>query len=296
MESRIGVKYLNNYLDELSGVRRASVKTINAYRTDILQFLEFLSDIDVKNIESVTEKIIRRYLIHLSSEKLDKKSISRKLSGLRGFFKYLRRNGIVQDSPLKNIGNPKLEKKLPETISLDSLEKIFNLIDENEEEYTAGLHKIIIDLLYGCALRVNELCSMQLGDIDFYRKVIKIFGKGSKTRLAPLGEKTEENLKAYINLCNKKGVEFLTNKNGTKIYPRYVQRVVKKYLDITSDIKMKYPHTFRHSAATHMLDNGADLLAVKEILGHEDLSTTQIYTHVSVERLKKTYKSAHPKS
>lgn len=295
-KSRIGEKYLNDYLNELSGVRRVSENTLTSYRTDIEQFIEFASEINKLELSSFNENFIRRFLIHLSSLKLDKKSISRKLSSLRGFFKYLRRNEIIDENPMKNFSNPKTEKKLPETISLDSFKNIFRLIEEKEDEYEAALHKTIFDILYGCALRISELCNLNLTDIDLDRKVIKVTGKGSKVRMVPLGEKTEVTLKSYLKICKSKGINFLYNKNGTKIYPRYVQRVVKKYLDITTDITKKYPHTLRHTAATHMLDRGADLLAVKEILGHEDLSTTQIYTHVSVERLKKTYKSAHPKS
>ncbi len=295
-KSLFGEKYLNEYLNELSGVKRASQLTLNAYRIDIIQFLQFAQEAKKTKVDDFNEKLVKRFLFDLSGDGLDKNSISRKLSSLRGFFKFLRRNGYINENPMKFIKNPKKDKKLPETISVDSFEKIFNLIDEAEDEKNAALYKTIFDLLYGCALRVSELCNLELNDIDFNRKVIRILGKGSKMRMVPIGDATLETLKNYINICKEEGIKFLHNNRGTKIYPKYVQRIVKKYLGKPTDISKKYPHTLRHSAATHMLDKGADLLAVKEILGHEDLSTTEIYTHVSVERLKKTYKSAHPKS
>ncbi len=294
--SPFGEKYLNDYLKELSGVRRASELTLKSYRIDLEQFFNFTSELNKSGVENINEKIVRKFMVNLSAKGLERKSIARKLSSLRGYFKYLRRNNIIESDPMKRISNPKADKKLPETISLDSFDKIIKLIDETSDEYAASLNKLIFDLLYGCALRVSELCSLNYEDIDLERKVITIFGKGAKTRMVPIGDRTIKTLNDYVNKLRKEDCQFLYSKKGIKIYPRYVQRLVKKYIGAVSDISNKYPHTLRHTAATHMLDRGADLLAVKEILGHEDLSTTQIYTHVSVERLKKTYKSAHPKS
>lgn len=294
--SLTGEKYLNEFLNELSGVKRASRYTLGSYKTDLIQFLEYISELNKSFPEDFNERTVKNFIYKLSTEKLSKKSIARKLSSLRGFSKFLIRNGIILENPTKLIKNPKREKRLPETIPVDSFANIIKLIDEAEEEYTAWLYKSIFDLLYGCALRVSELCNLEINDIDFGRKVIHIYGKGAKERMVPLGNSTLRTLENYLYVCKNENKKFLSNKFGTKIYPRFVQRVVKKYLDKTTEIKNKYPHTLRHSAATHMMDKGADLLAVKEILGHEDLSTTEIYTHVSIERLKKTYKSAHPKS
>ncbi|RMD48736.1 MAG: hypothetical protein D6830_06305 [Ignavibacteria bacterium] len=293
--SLIGEKYLNDYLNELSGVKRASANTLASYKRDLSNFLLYLQEKGLP-LEKSSEKVIKNYIFNLAGSGIDKKSIARKLSSLRGFFRYLHRQEIISSNPLKNIRNPKQEKKLPETISLASFEKIFNLLDESDDKYTAQLHKLIFDLLYGCALRVSELCSLEITNFDLQRKLLKVKGKGSKTRYIPIGEKTLATFNEYLAVMSSNSKQFLCNKNGTKIYPRYVQRVVKTLLKNSSEIKSQYPHTLRHSAATHMLDNGADLLAVKEILGHEDLSTTEIYTHVSIERLKKTYKSSHPKS
>jgi integrase/recombinase XerC len=160
------------------------------------------------------------------------------------------------------------------------------------------LVKIIFEILYGCALRVSELCNIKYSDLDVAKSQIRVLGKGNKTRVVPIGEKSLVVLKEYLDLnpVNSHSDYLIRNKNNQKIYPRFVHRIVNKYLSLVTDIKKKSPHVLRHSAATHMLDNGADLMAVKDILGHENLSTTQIYTHVSIERLKSTYKKSHPKS
>jgi len=158
--------------------------------------------------------------------------------------------------------------------------------------------KAIFEILYGCAIRVDELCKLNYGDLDLKEQTLKVFGKGSKMRIVPVGEKSVEVINKYLKLkaFDVPTVPLFTNRKGKRIYQRFVHRLVNKYLSRVTDLKKKSPHVLRHSAATHMLDNGADLKAVKEILGHESLSTTQIYTHVSVERLKSTYKRSHPKS
>jgi site-specific recombinase XerD len=199
-------------------------------------------------------------------------------------------------NPIASIRNPKSKRSLPEIITLDSYEKILKLLDEEKKENKQN--KLIFELLYGCALRVSELCNLNVEDIDKTSGSIRVLGKGSKTRIVPLGNKSKKILNDYLtsrSFTNRSGPLFLTSK-GKRIYPRFIGRLVKKYLSKVTDISKKSPHILRHTAATHMLDNGADLLGVKEILGHENLSTTQIYTHVSIERLKKAHKNAHPKS
>jgi len=285
-------KYLNRFLAYLNGVKRYSPNTIKAYQTDILQFIDFCRS---NNFAKATSNVIKMYLMNLNEINLEKRSISRKLSSLRHFFKYLRLNSVIELNPIEAIHNPKEKKKLPEHLSVKELQKIFdNLQQQKNKEDLMNL--AIFDLLYGSALRVSELCSLQISNFDFHKKVVKVLGKGSKERIIPLGEKTIKSLKDYLESINYKENLFFKTKRGKKIYPEFVERLVKKQIAKVSDIKKKSPHTLRHSAATHMLDNGADLLAIKEILGHENLSTTQIYTHVSIEKLKKTYKTSHPKS
>jgi len=291
-------KLIDSFLLELSGVKRYSEKTIQAYSNDLNQFEEFLSEKKITNITGVTERTVRLYLMKMNEFELSKTSISRKLSSLRKFMDYAVREKYIAQNPAKQISNPKTKRTLPETISLDSFKEIIKLNFEDENDFKKQLTIAIFELLYGCALRVSELCGLKVGDVDFKRESIRVFGKGSKERIIPISKKAIEALKSYNELRTAYSYNdpLLVMENGEKIYPRFVQRQVKKYISQKSDINKKSPHVLRHSAATHMLDNGADLLAVKEILGHENLSTTQIYTHVSVERLKKTHKSAHPKS
>jgi len=176
--------------------------------------------------------------------------------------------------------------------------EIYRLIDEENEDDYNKRNKAIFELLYGCALRVSELCGLNIGDIDLSEMNIRVFGKGSKTRIVPLGQKSKLIIEDYINSLENPQHDnpLLLYSNNERITRHQVYSIVKKYLSRVSDIEKKSPHILRHSAATHMLDRDADLMAVKEILGHENLSTTQIYTHVSIERLKKSYKKAHPKS
>jgi len=178
----------------------------------------------------------------------------------------------------------------------ENILKIYELANESEDD--PFLVIAIFELLYGCSLRVSELCELKVGDLDFKRGTLRVFGKGSKVRIVPIGDKSIEIIEAYLNFNPRKNMKspLITLKNGKKLYPKFVYRIVNKYLGKVTDIKKKSPHILRHSSATHMLDRGADLRAVKEILGHENLSTTQIYTHVSIERLKEAYKKSHPKS
>jgi len=290
-------KTIESYLRELSGVKRAAEKTVKSYSNDLEQFNEYLTKIDVEVPEKITEKHLRRYLYNLNDIGLSKTSVARKLSSVRGFFDFLIRNGIIENNVAEGLKNPKSNKRLPETINLDSFTKIIKLIDEEKKGEEALLYKIIFEVLYGGSLRVSELCGLNINDFNPESKTLKIMGKGSKERIVPIGALTSELIKNYLSTRTDKtnNALFLTL-TGRRLYPRHVHRVVSNYLGKVTDILKKSPHILRHSSATHMLDNGADLMAVKEILGHENLSTTQIYTHVSVERLKKTFKNAHPKS
>jgi site-specific recombinase XerD len=289
---------VNDFLIQLSSVEQCSNNTIIAYRNDLSQFLEFCETRNINSVIDFNERIIRNYIIELNDNELSKTSISRKLSSLRSFINYLLNEEKIKQNPSKNIPNPKIKRKLPETISLDSFLKIYMLVDESKDINKARVIKVIFELLYGCALRVSELCNLNYGDVDLLNKTIKVTGKGNKTRIVPIGSKSLLILEDYLleREAIKKNDPLIITQKGKRIYPKLVGRLTNKYVGLVSSIEKKSPHIFRHSAATHMLDNGADLLAIKEILGHQNLSTTQIYTHVSVERLKELYKKAHPKS
>ncbi len=287
---------VQSYLEELSGLRRVSGNTYSAYKKDLLQFSEFCSELNIDSVVQINEKKIRLFLVRLNNKKLSRTSIGRKLSAIRGLMNYLYRKEIISTNPMKNIHNPKTKRKLPETIDLETFLKALRLIDEQDQNNLN--EKTIFELLYGCALRVSELCGLNINDYDKSRSVLRILGKGSKLRYVPIGTESKKILDEYLET---RGATYpddplIITKSNRRIYPRYVRRVIHKYLSKVSDVTKKSPHVLRHSAATHMLDRGADLMAVKEILGHENLSTTQIYTQVSIERLKKTYKQAHPKS
>jgi site-specific recombinase XerD len=231
----------------------------------------------------------------LSESGLEKISVSRKLASIRGFFKYAYKLNYIEVNPACFISNPKFGRKLPEVIPQEIILNAYKEIDKDQKN--AKLYKVIIELLYGCALRVSELCNLNFGDINILSKTVRILGKGNKVRIVPIGGKSIIVLNEYLsdkNFDSKNAL--LIDNNEKRIYPRMVYTIVSKCLAKVCDLEKKSPHVLRHSAATHMLDNGADLRAVKEILGHENLSTTQIYTHVSIERLKNAYKKAHPKS
>ena len=247
-------KVINQYLEYLRGIKRYSGYTLKAYKEDLNSFSKFCADHSKPEINSLSEKIVKSYLMHLNDLGLEKKSISRKLASLRGLFKFAFQQDIIKHNPAFYISNPKAARKLPEIISVENFSEIYKEVDKDLED--SKLIKAVFELLYGCSLRVSELCQLNRNDLDINQKILRVKG----------------------------------------IYPRMVHRIVNKYMSRVTDIKKKSPHILRHSSATHMLDSGANLKAVKEILGHENLSTTQIYTHVSIERLKATYKKSHPKS
>ncbi|PIQ07704.1 MAG: recombinase XerC [Ignavibacteriales bacterium CG18_big_fil_WC_8_21_14_2_50_31_20] len=289
---------INQYLSDLKGVKNASYHTISAYNRDIKQFSLFINEINIFDIEKITKKHIRMFIVQLNSNGNSTATIARKLTTLRGVFRFSIRNGFVENNPLKDISNPKIKRNIPETLSLNSFENIINKLSQKEVSENNLLLIAIFELLYGSALRVSELCALNYQDVDLIGKVIKVKGKGSKERIVPLGTQSIEAIKNYLKFLEPKikSAPLFISATGKRIYPRIIQKYVNENIQLVSDISKKSPHVLRHSAATHMLDNGADLLSVKEILGHENLSTTQIYTHVSVERLKNTYKSSHPKS
>ena len=287
-------KILQEYLRNLKSVKRYSENTIKSYRTDIVKFNSYCLEFSKKDISDINEKFIKSYMMILSESGIERKSISRKLSSIKGMFRYAYLNEYLKVNPASAISSPKISRKLPEVVSTTAILDVYKEIDKDKE---SQLIKAIFEILYGCAIRVDELCKLNYGDLDLEEGTLKVLGKGSKMRIVPVGGKSIEVINDYLKTrtFDTMSTPLFTN-NGERIYPRFVHRLVNKYLSRVTDLKKKSPHVLRHSAATHMLDNGADLKAVKEILGHENLSTTQIYTHVSVERLKSTYKKSHPKS
>jgi site-specific recombinase XerD len=286
------------FIDYVKDVKRYSPNTVKSYSSDLEDFLEYCKEKGKNEIVELNERFIKSYMIKLTEEGIGKNSISRKLSTIRSLFKFSYRNELIEQNPTAQIKNPKVHKKLPEITSVNSILKIYQLAEEAENPKHAAMIKVIFELLYGCSLRVSELCDLKIKDINFRNNTLRVFGKGSKMRIVPVGEKSKLVIEDYLNNfpSDDYQLSLVRTEKGNKLYPKYVYRLVNKYLSKVTDIRKKSPHILRHSSATHMLDSGADLQAVKEILGHENLSTTQIYTHVSIERLKATYKKSHPKS
>jgi integrase/recombinase XerC len=287
---------VEGYIIYIRNIRRYSPNTVKSYKTDLSDFITYCNKSNKMDVSLINERFIKSYLMQLSERDLDKISIVRKLSSLRGLFRFAFKEDLIKNNPISQVRNPRTSKKLPEITSAENILKTFELADEADANPL--LIKVIFELLYGCSLRVSEVCNLKAGNVDLEKGLIRVLGKGSKTRIVPVGAQSKKNLSEYLNsfpIINY-SEPFVRSKAGKKLYEKYIYRIVNKYLSKVTDIKKKSPHILRHSSATHMLDRGADLRAVKEILGHENLKTTQIYTHVSIERLKQSYKKSHPKS
>ncbi|MDP4114965.1 MAG: tyrosine-type recombinase/integrase [Bacteroidota bacterium] len=283
-----------NYLEYISKVKKYSELTVKSYKEDYESFSAFCENSAKINTSDISERFIRSFLIYLSTSGYNKRTINRKLSALKGMFKFGINNETININPTDNISGPKVSSKIPEIIGQPLFPEIINLIEQQSKE--PELEKVVFELLYGCAIRVSELCNLNINDLNFYRKNLTIHGKGNKIRNVPVGSKSILVIENYLKIRNTSEMSLVVNKKGRRLNQKRVYNIINKYLSLVTDIEKKSPHILRHSAATHMLDNGADLLTVKEFLGHENLSTTQIYTHVSIERLKNTYKKSHPKS
>jgi tyrosine recombinase XerC len=294
---------LRIFLDYLKNERRYSESTIRAYETDLSQFIIYLEDDifqDKVEQSSVDKEHIRAFIEKLYIYGLNKRSISRKLSALKSFYRYLQRINVIQQSPLNYIHTPKLEKNLPTVLDENEIRKLMELPDGDSFE---GIRdKSILELFYGCGLRLSELINLKMKQIYLNENYIRVEGKRKKERILPLGTFAINAMQKYLierqQVVNKQentNIVFI-NKKGKKLYPLSVQKMVTEYLLRISEQEHLSPHVLRHSFATHLLDRGADLLAVKELLGHSSLSTTQIYTHVSMDRLKDVYRKSHPRS
>ncbi|MBL7959998.1 tyrosine recombinase XerC [bacterium] len=297
--------HLDHFLRYLDAERNYSNKTISAYHIDLKEFINFVEqrfDSRSFSLKEISKNEIRSFLGQLSRKKLEKKSIARKLSAVKSFFRYLMKNQLVDSNPSKLITTPKYEKKVPSFFTQEQVTALFDMIDTTTVEGCRD--KTILELFYTSGIRLSELIRLDLRDINFSNRTISVFGKGSKQRIIPIGSKALSELENYLSVRSTVSKYSLSTdpqalfivSSGKRITPLAVQRLVKKYLLRISDAKKLSPHVLRHSFATHLLDNGADMLAVKELLGHENLSTTQIYTHVTMDRLKNAYKKAHPRA
>ncbi len=294
---------IDRFVDYMALERGASPHTCRAYRKDLELFAAFLQEqglpLDVTKIDYLT---IRLYLGHLyRGRQIKRTSVKRKLASLRTFFKYLKREGIVEKNPAKIVASPKGGKDLPHALTVD---EAFRILDVPDAASPLGSRdQAILEFLYSSGLRVGELTSLGLNDLDLGAGMVRVLGKGSKERMVPIGSKAVEALKSYLTRRGElmgtggRAPQYLfLNHRGGKLTARSVGRMIKKYLLQGGIVKEASPHTFRHSFATHLLDAGADLRGIQELLGHASLSTTQKYTHVSSAKLMEVYDRTHPRA
>lgn len=293
-------KNISTFLKYLEFEKRYSVHTIQAYERDLKQFFSFIATTyEVAVLNDVKHTFVRAWLVNLLQDGIKSRSINRKLSSLKSFYKYCIKRRLIDVNPVLKIVRPKTGKKLPHYIDEKAIEKLLNKI-EFTDDFQGIRDRTIIEILYCTGIRRSELITIKVKDIDFDKKLLKVLGKGKKERLIPLGAGLVIKLRNYLEARFKCEVDhlpylFFTNK-GLKLYPKFVYNLVKKYLALVTSIEQKSPHVLRHSFATHLTNNGAELNAVKELLGHSNLSATQVYTHNSIDRLKDIYHKAHPKA
>lgn len=294
------IEYLiEKFIDYLKLQRNYSKYTCVNYKKDIEEYISFLKYANIK-YDKIDYNNCIKYLNYLNHKNNSKSSISRKLSSLRTFYRYLVQNKKVSSNPFLLVSSPKKEKKIPKFISYNNIEEIFNIPNMQTKE---GIReRLILEILYGCGIRVSELVNIKIKDIDFSNKTILIFGKGSKERIVSFGEYAEDIMKLYLKdarsafLSGVKSDYLIVGNKEDKLTTRRIEQIIDNIIKRTS-IKLNItPHMFRHTFATHLLDNGCDLLAVQELLGHASLSSTEIYTHVSNEHLRDVYMKCHPRN
>ena len=293
------VRVINDYLDHLKYEKNYSSYTVTNYGNDIEEYFLYLERESINYLD-VEYSDLRFYLMYLKDERKDNNSsIDRKLSSLRGFYKYLANNGIVKTNPFKLVSGLKKSKKLPRYFEYNELEELFNVCDINTN--IGQRDRLLLEMLYATGVRVGELVNIKVNDIDLGSRNILILGKGNKERYVVYGEYCEEILKLYLDegrtILNKKDSDYLfLNKNGGNLTERGVRYILDNLIEKTSINKKISPHMIRHSFATHLLNEGCDLLTVQKLLGHESVKATQIYTHVTTDRLKEVYYNSFPRA
>ncbi len=292
----------NKYINYLEVERNVSPYTVRNYKNDLLNFFQFLKTKEIGSLRDVDKPVLRDYLSHLIEQGLVKASIARKLSAIRSFYRYLLREGMVPTSPVATTSSPKLDRRLP---SFLSIEQVVKLLEAPDLATPQGLRdRALLELLYASGLRVSELVSLNLEQVNLNTNEIRVWGKGAKERLVLIGRPAAEALSTYLSQGRPKlfGAKIrmtnalFINRYGERLIERGVQRILEKCANIAGIDKRVHPHLLRHTFATHLLDGGADLRVVQELLGHADLSSTQIYTHVTKSQARKVYLAAHPRA
>jgi len=291
--------YQESFIDYMKYEKRCSSHTVVAYKNDLDQFVQFCTEVvgefDVKKVDA---KLVRNWIVQLMEKELSARSVNRKITTIKSFFKYLMKKQIVENNPATYLTLPKIRKKLPNFVEEKSLN---HLLDDGffSNDFTGIRDKLIITLLYGTGIRLAELLMLKDSDIDTKMCLIRVLGKRKKERIIPYPTSISQLLELYINLRNTtvgfKTERLLVTESGKPVYEKLIYRVVNSNLAKVTLLEKKSPHVLRHTYATHLLNKGADLNAVKELLGHANLAATQIYTHTTFERLHDIYKQAHPR-
>ncbi len=297
--------HTEEFIKYISFEKRYSPHTIKAYEEDLKQFFLYIGDkYGNLNISDIDYLMIRSWLVELMNNSLNTRSVNRKISTLKSFYKFLLKEGLLQENPMNKIVSPKTAKRTPVFIEKDKIDMLLDEVDFGNG-FPAVRDKLIVEMFYSTGIRLSELINIRHKDIDVYSNTLKVLGKRNKQRILPFTKHLKalisDYTKAKEEMFSDKGPDnfnehFFVTEKGEKVYPELVYRIVHSCLEKVSTVKKKSPHVLRHTFATHMLNNGADLNAIKELLGHANLSATQIYTHNTFEKLKNIYKQAHPRA
>jgi integrase/recombinase XerC len=284
-------RYLQKFISYLEIEKNYSPHTVLNYRIDLEEFFKFIGPMPVQQVDYL---LLRKFLAQLRSKQHRSRTLARKLSSLRSFLKFLHREGFIQENPAVLLMSPKLEKTLPKFLTEDEINKF---IEAPSLKTPSGKRdRAILETLYSTGIRVSELVGLNADQVDLIGNVVKVAGKGKKERLVPIGDKALDSIRVYLQSRQHRSSALFLNKSGTRLSDRSVRNIVNKYIKAISLTRSISPHVLRHSFATHLLNRGADLRSVQELLGHVNLSTTQIYTHVTTDRLKEVYNKAHPRA
>lgn len=292
--------FIERFIRYLQFEKRFSPNTVIAYKKDLYQFSEFINSIE-PDLLSISHQQVRTWIVSLMDNAIEPKSINRKISSLRSFYKFLQREGLINSSPMLHVKAPKIPKRLPVVITEQKMDSLLDADNVFSDDFEGYRNRLILELLYGTGMRLSELVSLSNEDVNIYENQIKVLGKRNKERIIPISKVLASLIADYQVLKNNqdfniKSSSLIVTNDGKAVYPKFIYRVVHSILSFISTQDKKSPHILRHSFATTLLNRGADLNAIKELLGHSSLAATQVYTHNSVEKLKSIYKQAHPKA
>jgi integrase/recombinase XerC len=292
---------IRSFLDYLKFEKRYSPHTLSSYENDLRSFFTFLdAQFGITELQAINGSFIRSWLAGMKEEKITSKTINRKISSLRSFFKYHLKRGAIKTMPTANVIAPRISKRLPVFVKESETKQLIETLNRSTEDWKSLNAKMLITLFYSTGMRLSELLNLKEKQVDQARLQIRVLGKGNKERIIPVSKEIIELIKVYEEEKKREfgnGEEvLLVTEKGKRLYPKYAWVLVNKYLGEASTLEKRSPHVLRHTFATHLMNNGADLNAVKELLGHASLAATQVYTHNTIEKLKDVHKKAHPKA